>query len=280
MAASALLCLLLLAPPTARHKLAYRFEKGTTYDEETTRSFTLTLLAGPLARPRMIRYVNDTDELLRRTVIDTDANGRPIQERVQVIRSTRTIKEAPDRGPGVEKGASHAKTFVWKKLDGRWGLFDAKGEVTRRFPGLAARLQSWRDARLPAKPVAVGDRWEVSAAKFLATVGQPVPKDLKGRAVFSLLSVKQSVARIGVELRLDYRDGGHRLAGTQKGVWRFDIARGRDLSIEMKGILDVDGGKRGDGIIKMRRVVTWPESSSKSTPGDGSSTSDRKPGSR
>jgi hypothetical protein len=198
-----------------------------------------------------------------------------VHERVEVKRMVITVKEAPDQEPGSKTGTPHGKTFVWKKLRRRWGLFDAKGEVTDDYPALVKRLKNWREARLPSRAVAVGDSWEVSAATFLETVNQPIPKGVAGRAIFKLNEVKDGVASIGFLFRMTYRDGDHLFTGTQKGTWRFDIARGRDLDLEMTGQLDVDEGKSGDGRFKMKRAVTWGKSGSPAPSAPGSSATNR-----
>jgi hypothetical protein len=156
---------------------------------------------------------------------------------------------------------------VWRQKDkGGWGLFGEKGEVTDKHPQLVQRLRNWRDARLPKKRVRVGSTWEVSAARFLEAVGQPVPPKAEGRAVFRLEAVEGDVARITFTFNESHPEDLRMFKAKETGVWLFDLKRGRDVSLEMKGILEIDDGQTGSGKFRMRRTVTYAERVRGSTP--------------
>ena len=54
----------------------------------------------------------------------------------------------------------------------------------------------------------------------------------------------------------------------ETGTWRFDVKRGRDLSLEMRGILEIDEGRSGSGKFAMKREVTYAEDSRAPKPRD------------
>lgn len=252
-----LLILLVVAAPdeekAKKYEIAYRFEKGVSYTDRSTRVLKLDVYGGK----ELARFHVESEQLIRRTVIEVDDDGRPTLERVEVLANTHTTKESPEREPGVDKLASHGRSFVWRKQRGKWGLFDDKGDVTAKHPQLVQRLRNWRDARLPGRPVAVGATWEVSAADFLTAVGQPVPPGIKGRAVFKLEAVEDGVARITLSFKATYPDGGATVVAEETGTWRFDVERGRELTLDVRGILEIDEGKMGSGKFAVKREVTY-----------------------
>lgn len=249
------LLLVLLAPEPA-HTLEYRFEKGMAYDDVSSRHFTLELIAGE----KLVRFETEVHQEMRRTVVAVDGDGLPLIERIEVKRFVKVTKDAPnDSDLGEKAYPSQGKTFVWRKKDGDegWGLYGRKGEVTKKYPFLVERLANWRDARLPGKPVAVGATWEVSAQRFLQTVGQRAPEGVKGKAVFTLEGVADGVASIAFDFGQEHKDGERVLTGSQKGKWRFDVANGRDLALEMEGKVRIDNGRGGVGTFRMQRTLSY-----------------------
>jgi hypothetical protein len=247
----ALALLLVLLPET--HALRYRFEKGMCYEETTTRAFELTQEdAG-----KKQRIASSSLETLRRTILEVDETAHPTIERVEVVAFSRTIEEHPAEAPGTVADAAEGKTFVWRRLDERWGLFDGKREVTNVHARLVDRLKNWRDARMPRAPVAVGDTWEVAAPTYLATLGQPVPSEIDGVAVFKLERVENGVATVSFRFVGKTVVAGESQEWEQKGWIRFDVARGRDLESEASGTVRVSGPRGGRGTFEMRRKVVY-----------------------
>lgn len=199
----------------------------------------------------------ESQEVLRRTILEVDGTDHPKVERVEVLQFTRTIKEHPEEEAGSAEGVPKGSTFVWRRLEDRWGLFDGNGEVTGRFPSLVERLKNWRDARLPKEPVAVGGTWEVPAKTFLETVGSPPPEGVDGLGVFKLERVEGSVATIAFDIRYSYTSHGELQAAAQKGTWRFDVAKGRDLELESEGTVQSNNGRSGKGTFRTHRKVTY-----------------------
>ena len=97
----------------------------------------------------------------------------------------------------------------------------------------------------------------MSPRRFLQTAGFSVPEGIQGIAQFTLEKVEDGLATIPFEFRFSYKERGSRMAVAEKGVWMFDITNGRDVSFDMKGLIEVDDGKSGRGAIKMRREVTY-----------------------
>ncbi|MHC4577415.1 MAG: hypothetical protein ACYTED_08375 [Planctomycetota bacterium] len=221
MALLAVLLLLLLAPEET-YELKYRFEKETTRRDVSEKSIKLSLFA----EGKIVKFDLETHHEIERTVLEVDREGRPTIERVQVKKFTQVVNQSPEGKEGTKTFASHGKTFVW------------------------------RDARLPPGPVKLGDTWEVAAKTFLETVGQQVPPQVEGKAVFRLEEVKEDVARIAIEFKSSWRNAGHLLAGLQQGTWLFDLKHGRDVEVRMEGNVEVDNGKGGWGKFRLRRVVT------------------------
>jgi hypothetical protein len=139
--------------------------------------------------------------------------------------------------------------------------------VTGSHKELVDQLKNWRDARLPREPVSVGESWEVPPRDFMETAGLKVPDGLEGVATFKLEKVEGAVAEISFEFRFASRHGGRRQAGVERGRWRFDFEKGRDLSFEMKGSINVDGGRGGKGEIAMLRTVTYADPPAVGSPG-------------
>ncbi len=254
-----LLLVLLLAPPDAvRHKLEYRFAKGSSYVDEQQREWWLETVGGG----KVFRWRYSFPTKLRRTVVDVDKTAHPSIERVEVLRFARTVVEsarAEEKEGETKAASSEGQTFVWRRLADRWGLFSDKGDVTEVHKQLVGHLQNWRDGLLPKEAVAAGDTWEVSATTFLETAGQPVPKGVLGRAQFKLERVEQGVATITFDFACTYEDLGHAHSGRYTGTWRFDVAKGRDVDFEAKGQIEMDGGKSGGGGVTIKRTFTWGE---------------------
>jgi hypothetical protein len=265
----ALLLLLLVAAPDGKAKtyeIAYRFGKGVKYTDRSSRVFKLDMYGGK----KLAQFHVESEQVIRRTVIEVDDGGRPSLERVEVLVNSHTTKMSPNEEElGVTLLPSHGKSFVWRRYDGKkWGLFDDKGEVTAKHPQLVQKLRNWRDARLPGKPVAVGATWEVAAGDFLEAVGQPVPPGVKGRAVFKLEAVEDGVARITFTFKETYPQDGVAVVAEETGTWRFDVKRGRDLSVEARGILEIDKGDAGSGKFGVKREVTYEGDSPAPKPRD------------
>lgn len=250
-----ILALLLLLAPEGTVELKLRFEKGMVYEDASTSRVKLRLTE----QKKLVRFDVEADILIRRTVLEVGTDGLPSAEKVEVVRFAKKVHEAPDREAATESNPAEGKTFLWRrreKEDG-YALFADDAEVTAEHPRLAERLLSWRAKRMPEKPVAIGATWEVAASEFLAATGQPVPPDLQGVAVFKLEEVKENVARISFEVKSSCREGGRDLTGVQRGTWLFDIARGREISLEAAGSMEFDRLERGDGSFKMTRTLTY-----------------------
>ncbi|MHC4729374.1 MAG: hypothetical protein ACYS6Z_02135 [Planctomycetota bacterium] len=252
MSSSAALCLLVLLAPEQTYELKYRHEKGATYRDAAIKSIQLTLFAAG----RLVKFDAETQYDIERTVIKADSEG-PEVERIVVRKFVQIVRASPEGEEGTKQFKSHGKTFVWRREKKTWGLYDGEGEVTKKYANLVVLLQDWRAARLPKKPVAVGDTWEVSAKTFLETVGQQVPPQVAGKATFRLAAVKDGVAKIAIEFKSSWRNQGSVLGGTQKGTWVFDLKRGRDIEVTMEGGIEVDNGKGGYGKFRSHRAVTY-----------------------
>jgi hypothetical protein len=252
MASSAVLCVLLFLAPEQTYELGYRHAKGTTYRDAAIKSIRLTLFSGA----RLLKFDVETQYDIERTVLEADRDG-PEVERIVVKKFVQIVHASPEAKEGTKNFKSHGKTFVWRREKKRWALYDGEGEVTKEYPNLVVLLQDWRAARLPKKPVAVGDTWEVSAKTFLETVGQQVPPQVTGKATFRLAAVENGVARIEIVFKSSWRNRGSVLGGTQKGTWLFDLKRGRDVEVRMDGSIEVDNGKGGYGKFRSHRAVTY-----------------------
>lgn len=252
MVPAALLFVLLLAPEEA-HEIKYSFTEKMSYQDESSRTMKMELYSGG----KRVKFDYASRYVMQHTVLEVD-HGKLVAERVKVDVLTVTILASPTEPEGKKAGKSQGRTFVWRKIrDKGWRLFDEEGDVTLKYPHVVERLTSSRDARLPKKPIVVGGSWKVPAKDFLEAAGQKVPPEVAGAAVFTLEEIKNGVAKIVYEFKYSYRERGRVLAGTQKGTWLFDLKRGRDLSFDMKGTLDVDNSKEGLGIFTRRRTVTY-----------------------
>lgn len=249
-----LLLALLLAPETT-YELKLRFEKGMVCEDASTRRVKLRLIENG----KLMRFDVEEDFLVRRTVLEVGADGLPSREKVEVVRFAKKTNERPDGEPGAESNQAQGKSFVWRRKDKEEGyaLYAGDADVTAQNPHLVERLQSWRAKRMPEKAVAVGASWEVPAAEFLESTGQRIPEGLQGTAVFKLLEVKENLARISFEVKSSCRDQGHDLALVQRGTWVFDIARGREVSLEAEGTMEFDRLEKGDGSLRMTRLLTY-----------------------
>jgi len=252
---AAALALLLLAPE-GTHEIKLRFEKGMVYEDVARRRVKLTLTQ----HDKSIRFDREDDYHVRRTVLEVGDDGLPAMERVEVLKFATKTNEWPDEEPGVKAKAAEGKSFVWrrkKKGADEWALYAHDHDVTEDHPRLVERLLNWRAARLPGKPVAVGATWEVSAKAFLEATGQQVPPGLEGSAVYKLEEVKDGVARISFEFKSLLHEQGRDVTGVQRGIWLLDVAKGRDLELQSKGSLEIDGGKQGFGTFEMKRTITY-----------------------
>jgi hypothetical protein len=247
----ALLCLTLLLAADS-WTLRYRFPRDLSYEETTTRSFRLQ--GKPDGKPML--YDISSEETLRRTILEADADERPLAEKVEVVRFSRTVAASPDEEPGTRSEPCEGKTFVWRRLEERWGLFDGKeADVTADHPKLVERLKCWRDARVPKAAVAKGAKWDVPADAYLTTAGQPVPPGIEGVAAFTLDTIEGGVAGISFVFEGTVRVKGTRQRWSQQGLFRFDVEKGRELEYASEGTIEIDGG--GSGASKQKRVVTY-----------------------
>jgi hypothetical protein len=246
--------LLLLAPEGA-HEIKLRFEKGMVYEETSTRHVDLKLTE----QGKILRFDTEDDYVVRRTVEEVGEDGLPAAERVEVVRFIKKINQQPDREkPGVEPNPAQGKTFAWRRKGSGYALFEGEDEVTAKHPRLVERLLNWRAGRLPEKAVAVGGSWEIPAAAFLEATGQPIPPGLEGGAVFKLEEVQEGIARISFEFKSTRTERGSVVAWVQRGTWRFDLAKGRELSLESEGSIEIDKMDRGFGTFRQRRTITYP----------------------
>ena len=258
------LCLLLLlapdeAPvkkPAKAYTLRYVSRKGDKYVETSERSVLIEQILGK----SLVTWDIVSKEVLERTILEVK-DQRPDIERVIVREMTKHVKKSPDqRNLGEEKSPATGARFVWRRVGERWGLFGQRSEVTDRHRDLVSRLKSWPDARLPKKPVKAGDKWVMTATEYLETVGQPVPPGTEGRIAFTLEKVDaKSVATIVINGAWTYRIVDVKYVVKQKGTWRFDIKRGRDLSLAADGEIDISGSQEGKGRMSLKRLVTWAD---------------------
>jgi hypothetical protein len=247
------LLLALLLAPDSTHEMKLRFEKGMVYEDASSRRIKLRLIE----QKRVMKFDVEEEFLLRRTVVAVGDDGLPSEEKVEVVRFAKKIHDRPDGEPGSETNPAQGKTFLWKRSGEGYALFAGDTDVTKENPQLAERLLSYRAKRMPEKPVAVGATWEVPAASFLAATGQQVPPGLEGAAVFKLEEVKDGVARVSFEVKSGYTDRGREISGVQKGTWLFDIARGREVSLEAEVSMEFDRLESGDGSFRMTRTFTY-----------------------
>ena len=258
MSIAALACLVLLSPGES-YALRYRFTKGLAYTDSQVRGVKITsIVEGRTITQHTIRTIT-----LKRTILGVDKTAHPTVERVKVIAFRDQVVEWPEEEKvGTKKRPCEGQTFVWRRLETRWGLFrrgeDGKAkDVTKEHPHLLEQLKNWRDARLPAEPRRVGDGWEVDALEFLQTSGMNAPKGVRGKAFFKLEKVENGIATIPFTFRFGFSDRRTPITAAQKGTWLFDVAHGRDVAFEMKGRIEFDGGRAGTGVITMVRKVTY-----------------------
>jgi len=249
-----LLALLLLFAPEKTYKIEYRFRKGDEYLDSTTRLFKMELIQGK----SLVSFHIESTETMKRQIQEVK-DGRPDIERVTIKDFTREVKKSPvQKEVGAVKNKAIGAIFIWRRVGERWGLFGQRSELTERHPDIVNRLKNWRDARLPKKPVKIGDTWKVSAKDFLEASGQPVPPNTAGDIEFKLAAVdKDGVGKIEFRGMWMYRTQDSKFVVEQTGTWMFDTVRGRDLSLTSTGNLDISGGQEGKGALEMKRVVTW-----------------------
>jgi hypothetical protein len=224
------------------------------YEETSARHVKLKLTD----QGKILRFDTEDDFVVRRTVEKVGEDGLPAVERVEVLRFEKRIHEQPDREKGVEPNPAQGKTFSWRRKGDGYALFEGDDEVTGEHPRLVERLLNWRAGRLPEKPVKVGGTWEIPAPAFLEATGQPIPPGLEGSAVFKLEEVKDGVARISFEFKSTQKERGSVIAGVQRGTWVVDLARGRELSLESEGSIEIDRMDRGFGTFRLSRTITYP----------------------
>lgn len=253
-----LLCLVLAPESTCEMKL--RFEKGMVYEDVSSRRVKLRLVQPPVppdTKQRMIRFDVGEECLFRRTVVGVGEDGLPSEEKVEVVKFQKEIHERPDGEPGKQDNPAQGKTFTWRRKGDRYLLYEGDRDVTAEHARLAERLMSYRAKRLPDKPVAVGSTWEVPATAFLEATGQQVPPGLEGTATFKLEELKDNIARVSFEMKSSFREQDREISGVQRGTWMFDVARGRELSLEAEGAMEFDRLERGDGSLSMTRTLTY-----------------------
>ena len=155
-----------------------------------------------------MRWKIETEIVLDRTVLQVDGDAQPTIERIEVKKWLFKTIEHPEKDAGEQSDMSQGQTFVWREIDGSRRLFaEGDRDVTEQLPALVQLLAGWRKARLPEKPIAVGDTWEVDAQRFEAS-GMPSTEGTQGRAVFKLERLVEGVAEIGFDMtfsREEYR---------------------------------------------------------------------------
>jgi len=244
----------LLLAPQDTYEPKYRFKQEMTYKDTNKSDVKLRLFTSEYN----VKQHVVTEQVIQRTILETGDDGRPTVERVEVLKWTNNFLEWPDREPGEQASPVQGRTFVWRtKPDGKWALYDGDGDVTEKFPDLVQRLRNWRDARMPKEPVAVGATWDVDAKTFLETADMLVPEGVEGRAVFKLEKVEEGVATISFQLKMSYRMGSSNITGEQKGTWRFDIKKGRDLAFASEGTIEFDSGRTGFGTARLERTIAY-----------------------
>jgi hypothetical protein len=257
----AALALVLFAAPGDKTVLKYVFTKGMKYDDKQERVIQLTLR--PSAEHKFVWNKSRVIHL-RRTILGVDDTAHPTSERVEVLQFRDVVKESPEQDKvGTHSLDCEGKTFVWSRLETRWGLFD-RGEdgkaveVTQSHKDLVEQLKNWRDARLPVEAVGVGDTWQIGAKEFLETSGTVVPEGARGSALFRYAALDGAVATIPFEFTFSYKvKTGERFDVAQKGTWEFDVAKGRDVSFRMEAAIKVNRGANGEGRLVMARTVTY-----------------------
>ncbi len=260
----ALLALLVIigAPDKTDHEaeveLRYRFTRGMTYVDQSQSRMSLRLFP---VEDKLLEYDVEGSQKLRRTVLAVDKNGAATHERIEVLDYTHIVHKSPEKeGKATQRFASHGKSFVWKKSGKKWVLYgEGDKDVTKAHPQLVQRLKPWRDGRLPPGKIKAGSTWAVPAAKFLVTVGQPVPAGVKGEARFTVKSIEDGIAHIQFVFTQEYRDGDHDWVGNMTGDWRFNVKLGRDVSLKMKGRVDADKGEFGTGSFRKTRSITYAD---------------------
>ena len=73
----------------------------------------------------------------------------------------------------------------------------------------------------------------------------------------------KSVATIVINGAWTYRIVDVKYVVKQKGTWRFDLKRGRDLSLSADGEIDISGSQEGKGRMSLKRLVTWADAKKK-----------------
>ncbi|MHC4224020.1 MAG: hypothetical protein ACYSUN_08525 [Planctomycetota bacterium] len=248
--------LVALVPPEKKAvELKYRFEKGLKYREVQRRQVeTEVFTKDGTVREKLAFEVDIT-----RTILESDRNSHPMSERVEVRVFRRNILSTPSGQTGPRPYACEGKTFVWKRLKERWGLFGDSEEVTVRHTQLVEHLKNWRDARLPKQAVGPGDTWQVKAAQFLRTAGLKVPDNVTGMALYKLDKIEdKGIARISFRIRFQHLTQGYETVVDTDGKWSFDVGKGRDLESSLDGIIQLNKGKTGKGKVTITRKVSYP----------------------
>ena len=252
LAAAALV--LLASPDKKAVELKYRFEKGLSYREVQKRHVEMEIYTKEGTASEKLSFEVD----ITRTILESDRTKHPMSERVEVHLFRKNILATPSGKTGPKPYACEKKTFVWRRLKERWGLFRDKKEVTERHTQLVEHLKNWRDARLPKDPVSQGDTWQVTAEDFLRTAGLAVPDNVTGMALYTLKKIDDGIARISFHIRFRYLAQGHEAVVDQNGEWSFDVGKGRDLDSSLEGVIQLNDGKTGKGKVAITRKVTYP----------------------
>ncbi|MHC4930694.1 MAG: hypothetical protein ACYTGV_00675 [Planctomycetota bacterium] len=249
------LALVALLPPEKKAvELKYRFEKGLKYREIQKRQVETEVFTKDGTVKEKLAFEVD----ITRTILESDPTSHPMSERVEVRIFRRNILSTPSGKTGPRPYACEGKTFVWRRLKERWGLFRDKEEVTVRHTQLVEHLKNWRDARLPKQAVGPGDTWQVNAADFLRTAGLKVPENVTGMALYKLEKIEDGIARISFHIRFQHLTQGYQTVVDTDGKWSFDVAKGRDLDSSLDGVIQLNQGKTGKGKVTIARSVSYP----------------------
>ena len=248
------LFLALLLAPDSTYELKLRFEKGMVYEEVSRRQVKFKAIG----EGHFTKHDAADEMVVRRTVVEVGEDGLPTEERVEVVKSVVNVKEAPDDKTGVTARPSQGKTFTWRKgKKGDFALYEGEKDVSEVHKDIAQRLRSRGAVRLPPGPVAVGATWEVAAREFEESDGRNAPEGVEGKAVFTLEEVKDGIARISFEIRFAFPQNGATFTNAGKGVWLFDVEKGREVRLEGEGKIELDEAKRGFGTQTTFRELTY-----------------------
>jgi len=236
-------------------------QEGLVYTETHTREMHFEAIAGD----HHFEWHHELELELRRTVLEVDAESRPSAERIEVRVFRRKVVKDPEAKAGTDAFPSQGKTFVWRRLKKRWALFLGDDEVTKKHPHLVEQLEGSPCDRLPPGAVEPGAAWEIDAPAFYRAMGMTPPQGVQGVAKLRLAEVEDGVATIPFEFKVNFPTRGVQHDETGKGTWRFDVARGLDVSFVYEGKFRLDLGDRGVGRNRLERrvVIDSPGSTSR-----------------